>query len=171
MTVTVVAEPGVKVHKIYYIDEDNVKKEIIDGKFDMPDSNLRIGAEYTVGTYTVIFMSDGKTLATFECKYGDTVTPPENPKKAQDSKYTYTFTGWSPEILPVTEDAVYTAVYSSAPIANNGGGVGMSPSVLKIVVLGVSLGGTVAIIVLPASVMSIILLVKRKKKLLKSKEK
>lgn len=171
VTVTVVAEPGVKVHKIYYIDEDNVKKEIIDGKFDMPDSNLRIGAEYTVGTYTVIFMSDGKTLATFECKYGDTVTPPENPKKAQDSKYTYTFTGWSPEILPVTEDAVYTAVYSSAPIVNNGGGVGMSPSVLKIVVLGASLGGTVAIIVLPASVMSIILLVKRKKKLVKFKEK
>ncbi len=171
VTVTVVAEPGVKVHKLYYIDEDNVKKEIVDGKFDMPDSNLRIGAQYTVGTYIVIFMSDGKTLATFECKYGDTVTPPENPKKAQDSKYTYTFTGWSPEILPVTEDAVYTAVYLNTPITYNGGSTQMSPFVLKILVLGASLGGTVAVVVLPASVMSAILLIKRKNKFLKSPKK
>lgn len=171
VSVTFTAEPGVKVHKIYYIDEDNVKKEIVDGKFNMPDSNLRIGAEYTVGIYTVIFVSDGKTLATFECKYGDTVTPPENPKKAQDSKYSYTFTGWSPEILPVTEDAVYTAVYSSTPVVNNKGETPIPPSVLKIIVLGASLAGTVAVIVLPSSIMSIVLFVKRKKKLLKVKEK
>ena len=170
ITVTVNAAPGVRVRKIYYIDEDNVKAEIVDGKFTMPDSNLRIGVEYTVGTYIVIFVSDGKTLATFECKYGDTVTPPNNPKKAQDGKYTYTFTGWSPEISPVTEDAVYTAVYSSTPVVNNGGGAQMSPTVLKIVVLGGALAGTLALVVLPSSVMSIILLVKRKKKFFKVKK-
>lgn len=170
VTVTVNAEAGITVRKIYYIDEDNVKVEIVGGKFEMPDSNLRIGVEYTVGTYIVVFVSDGKTLATFECKYGDTVTPPDNPKKAQDSKYIYTFTGWSPEILTVTEDAVYTAVYLSTPIVNNGGGTQMSPTVLKIFVLGGALVGTVALIVVPSSVMSIILLIKRKKKLVKAKK-
>ena len=170
VTVTVDTAPGVTVRKIYYIDEDNVKGEIVGGKFKMPDSNLRIAAEYTVGTYIVIFVSDGKTLATYECKYGDTVTPPSDPKKAQDSKYSYEFIGWSPEISEVTEDAVYTAVYKSTPVVNNGGAGQMSPTVLKIIVLAGSLLGTLSIVVVPSSVMSIILLVKRKKNLIKSKK-
>ncbi len=38
-----------------------------------------------------------------------------NPTKPMDEGYTYTFTGWTPALAPVTEDATYTAVYKSTP--------------------------------------------------------
>ena len=170
VSVTVDAAPGITVHSIYYIDKDGNKTEIVNGKFKMPGENLSIGAKYTVETYTVTFVSDGKTLATFECNYGDTVTPPDDPKKAQDSKYKYTFNGWAPEILPVTEDVVYTAVYSTEPVvSDNSGETQIPPSVLKIIILGASIAGTIALIVVPSSVMSTVLFIKRKKNLIRPK--
>lgn len=36
-----------------------------------------------------------------------------NPTREEDVDYTYTFTGWMPAFVPVTEDAVYTAVYEA----------------------------------------------------------
>ena len=38
-----------------------------------------------------------------------------NPTKPMDEGCTYTFTGWTPALAPVTEDATYTAVYKSIP--------------------------------------------------------
>ena len=36
-----------------------------------------------------------------------------NPKRADDVDYTYNFIGWTPEIVPVTGNATYTAVYEA----------------------------------------------------------
>ena len=38
-----------------------------------------------------------------------------NPTKPMDDGYTYTFTGWDPELAEVTADATYTAVYAQTP--------------------------------------------------------
>lgn len=38
-----------------------------------------------------------------------------NPSREEDGDYTYTFTGWTPEIVPVHEDAIYTATYERSP--------------------------------------------------------
>ena len=38
-----------------------------------------------------------------------------NPTKPMDEGYTYTFTGWTPALAPVTADATYTAVYAETP--------------------------------------------------------
>ncbi|MBQ0154331.1 MAG: hypothetical protein KBS70_06065 [Bacteroidales bacterium] len=38
-----------------------------------------------------------------------------NPSREKDDDYTYTFTGWTPEIVPVHEDAIYTATYERSP--------------------------------------------------------
>ena len=41
------------------------------------------------------------------------------PVKPADPVYSYTFAGWSPAIVPVSGDAVYTAVFSKHPYPNS----------------------------------------------------
>ncbi|MBQ9814930.1 MAG: InlB B-repeat-containing protein, partial [Lachnospiraceae bacterium] len=66
----------------------------------------------TVRKYTVKWVVDGaETTETYE--YGVTPKYPDGtPEKAADAQYTYTFTGWDPEIASVTGDATYTAQFS-----------------------------------------------------------
>ncbi|MBQ4395264.1 MAG: Ig-like domain-containing protein [Paludibacteraceae bacterium] len=39
----------------------------------------------------------------------------ETPTRPEDDQYTYTFSGWSPEIVPATENANYNAQYTAMP--------------------------------------------------------
>lgn len=72
--------------------------------------------ENTVNTYTVTWTDDnGKILETDEnVAYG---TKPEfngtEPVKADTAQYSYKFTGWTPEIMDVTGNVTYKAVYES----------------------------------------------------------
>ena len=43
----------------------------------------------------------------------DDINVPANPTKENTAQYTYIFEHWDKDIVPVTEDATYTAVYSS----------------------------------------------------------
>gem|GEM_PF-2496975 len=64
----------------------------------------------TVNTYTITWVIDGNTeTETYE--YGATPTHAD-PTKEATAQYTYTFTGWTPEIATVTGDATYTAQFS-----------------------------------------------------------
>ena len=71
-----------------------------------------------VRKYTVRFLDeDGTELQSSQLPYGETPAyNGETPVKEADAQYTYTFSGWTPEIAPVTGDAAYTAVYSSEKI-------------------------------------------------------
>jgi len=63
--------------------------------------------------YTVIFKNEnGDVLSSTTYHYGDAVTVPNNPTKAKDVEYTYTFAGWDKEIIPVSGDVTYTATYN-----------------------------------------------------------
>jgi len=70
----------------------------------------------TVNKYTVVFKDeDGTQLSSAEYDYGTAaadIVKPADPTKAATAQYTYTFSGWSPEIADVTGDATYTATYS-----------------------------------------------------------
>ena len=74
-------------------------------------------ASYSSSTrqYTITWVDgNGDTLKTDEVDYGDT---PEysgsTPTKAATAQYSYTFTGWSPTIVPVVGTATYTATFDS----------------------------------------------------------
>ncbi|MBR1506925.1 MAG: InlB B-repeat-containing protein [Eubacterium sp.] len=69
--------------------------------------------------YKVKFVDeDGTTVLKpeTEYEYGTTaadIVKPADPVKAATEEFTYTFAGWSPAIEDVTNDAVYTATYTS----------------------------------------------------------
>ena len=65
--------------------------------------------------YTVTWVNeDGTVLATEEYDAGQTPEyKGETPTKADDDKYTYTFSGWSPVVAPIMSDTTYTAVFFS----------------------------------------------------------
>ncbi len=67
----------------------------------------------TVRAYDIKFVNyDGTELYTTTVKYG--ATPKYNttiPTREADFRYTYSFIGWTPEIVPVTGEATYTALF------------------------------------------------------------
>ena len=70
-----------------------------------------------VNTYTVTFyFEDGITvLDQVTVAYGETPGTHLTPSEPMEEHYYYTFAGWSPEIVPVTGEASYTAVFTRVP--------------------------------------------------------
>jgi len=77
------------------------------------DLNLYANYDFTLIDYTVEFCDDDKTTISKETyHYGDPITVPDDPTKATDETYSYTFKGWDKDVNPVCEDnVVYTATY------------------------------------------------------------
>ena len=76
------------------------------------DNNLY--AVWQVKTYTIKWVDwDGSEVRTdTEVPYGTELEVPEDPTRAADDQYTYTFKGWTPEVKTVTGDATYKATYT-----------------------------------------------------------
>jgi hypothetical protein len=68
----------------------------------------------TVPNYTISWDTngDGTVDDTTTVAYGAVPTH-ANGSKTADAQYTYTFTGWDPEVVAVTGDATYTAQFST----------------------------------------------------------
>ena len=102
---------GFKYEKNYLICEVDT-----DYNYDEETEDKFIRQYYvpTAGEYRVAFLNwDGSVVSAMYYPYGATVQIPPAPTRPNDEHYTYTFSGWDKQIVRVTEDVVYTAVYSA----------------------------------------------------------
>lgn len=71
---------------------------------------------HTTNTYNVTWKNGETTLKVDELQYGTTpVYEGEEPEKASTDTLSFVFSGWSPDIVPVSEDATYYAQFESTP--------------------------------------------------------
>ena len=76
-------------------------------------SDTTYTALFKLTKHIITFLNYDKTiLSSKEWEYGSTPTC-EEPTRPEDEEYTYEFAGWTPDIVPVTEDASYTATYTA----------------------------------------------------------
>ena len=90
-----------------------------DGETDNPryvdvSQDTTFTAIFALQTFMITFVDDNDTIFTSqEYEYGDTPIPPTDPIKTGNEQYSYTFSGWSPQIVPVVANATYKATYNS----------------------------------------------------------
>ena len=73
-----------------------------------------VTAQYTaqINSCTVTFVDyNGSVISEQTVEYGGSAASPENPYRAADTEYVYTFTGWDTDFSTVTSDLTVTAVY------------------------------------------------------------
>ena len=86
------------------------------------DATYTATYERAAKQYTVTFVDeDGETVLLAEKAYDygtpvDKIEKPADPTKAATATHTYTFAGWTPELSPVTANAVYKATYTEEAI-------------------------------------------------------
>lgn len=95
--------------------EDNLYRSKKTGTYYYYDEE---GEQWLEQSYIITWQNfDGSELAVYDDVYYG-IMPKyngKNPSREEDEDYTYTFTGWTPEIVPVHEDAIYTATYERSP--------------------------------------------------------
>ncbi|MBP5236341.1 MAG: InlB B-repeat-containing protein, partial [Clostridia bacterium] len=76
--------------------------------------NITLRADWTVNSYTITWLNDDDSVIdTTTVEYG-TVPAHADATKAATAEYTYTFAGWTPEVVAVTGEATYKATFTAA---------------------------------------------------------
>ena len=119
VTLTVTPDRGYVVTSVKY-NSNEIEPEGGVYSFVMPAENVTVSAEFE-NRYMITWIDgNDNTLKTDLVEYGTTPTyDGETPTKTDDTKYSYTFIGWSPEITSVTGDQTYTAQFSKTPKSYN----------------------------------------------------
>ena len=80
----------------------------------MGDATYTATFTQTVNTYTITWLNDDETLIDKTTVEYGIVPTHADASKAATAEYTYTFTGWTPELVSVTGDATYKATFSAS---------------------------------------------------------
>ena len=87
----------------------------------MKDEIVQAQFEKVMNEYEVIFYdADGNELSRQKVTHGQAATPPKDPVKEADDKYTYTFAGWDGDYDFITEDTVIYALFERHEIPETG---------------------------------------------------
>lgn len=115
-----IENPGVEIVSVSVTDRDgnSVEFDEVNRAVTVTDRDIIISvkAKYTV--HDIVFVSNGIVVSHQELKYGSVPTAPANPTIPDDENYSYTFSGWSPELSSVTADALYEAQFEKTPHAD-----------------------------------------------------
>ncbi len=79
------------------------------------DMTLYADGAVSVRHYTVTWVLDGTERTVENVPYGEIPRSPFDLSKTEDEFYTYTFSGWSPEVTAVTSNATYTGTVTKTP--------------------------------------------------------
>jgi len=76
--------------------------------------NIELTAKWEKEKYEITFKDyDDSVIEVVIVEYGDTPKINVTPTRQSDAQYSYEFVGWSPNIVTVTENTTYKAVYNS----------------------------------------------------------
>ena len=80
---------------------------------DVVNANTTLFAKWTVNKYTITWVDgNGATLKTEKVEYGQTPAySGATPTKTATAQYTFSFAGWTPEVVTVTDNATYKATF------------------------------------------------------------
>ena len=100
---------------------DGSGTDYVEGDALTVSGTVTLYAQWTINTYTIRFENwDHTQLQSSNVAYGETpIYTGATPTRAATTQYTYTFSGWSPEIVAVTGEATYTAQYSEVEILHD----------------------------------------------------
>ena len=78
-------------------------------------ADITLTANFEADQYTITFLNEnGSFIEANQWGYGSTPECSVTPKKSSTAEYSYKFTGWTPAIEKVTDDAVYTATFKAS---------------------------------------------------------
>ncbi len=106
---------GYEISSAILTKADGTQVTVTEDSFLMTDEPYSIELTVTPITYYVTFVVDGEVISEQHLFFGDRVEIPEDPTKAEDEDYIYTFEGWSPYVTGATGEnraPVYTATFS-----------------------------------------------------------
>ena len=85
-----------------------------DRGFDVTLADMTVTAVFRLpGKYTISWLNDDASLIEQTVVAEGVVPTHADPTKQATAEFTYTFAGWTPEVVAVTGDATYTATYNS----------------------------------------------------------
>ncbi len=122
VTIALDCENGYKVTGATLVTTEGETITVSGESFQMPAASFTISLKVEKIVYTVIFMVDGEIWNTANYYTGDKIVLPENPTKAEENGYAYTFIGWGevPAIaMGEDEELVFEASFHKSEIVIN----------------------------------------------------